>query len=338
MKLLLNAVMVFGALVMAFAQNSTDLVQGGVNSAQSVPAQGTWRCVPVKTRRVTYTNTSAPFAVGDCIVLDDDVMHKIPINQTLRLAGSRGWSFPDNTYGDFVLDTSCKGYRLHTTHIITQPSGGGQPGIKCDEGFKAVYFVPVTPQTQCSMKYGTPEHPVWDLLIPMCLAACPAGQYPYLGWCIPGCSDTGNDIGLACERVGYYPHCYTVWPFGTCAEGYQHRDVSVCIQNCKPGYSPLEEVLLFSCQRDCPPDTFPVLSVCWKNQHDRLARLAEPAYMLAVQLLFVLATGAIIAVAAAGAAIVGAEVAVVAERAVYPLSSSAHARSLSGVARHVCRR
>jgi hypothetical protein len=308
MKLLLNAVMVLGALVMAFAQNSTDLVRGGVNSAQSVQTQGTWSCVPVITQRVTFTNTSAPFAVGDCILLRDEVMDKIPINQTLSLAGSAGWSFPDNTYGDFVQDKSCNGYRLQTTHVIDQPSSV-QPGIKCDEGYKAVLSVPVSSQTQCSLKYGTPSHPVWDEIWPFCFSACPEGQYQYLGWCIPGCSGKGDDMGLFCTRDAYIPDTYPILPFGTCADGYQHRDGVVCIQNCRAGYGELEEIVLFSCQADCPPDTFPVITTCAKYQHNRLTEPAQPPWLIVVELVGALAAAAILVVAAA--AIIG-EVAVVA--------------------------
>jgi hypothetical protein len=308
MKLLLNAVMVFGALVMAFAQNSTDLVRGGVNSALGV--QGTWSCVPVTTLRVTFTNTSAPFAVGDCILLDDDIMHKIPINQTLSLAGSRGWSFPDNTYGDFVQDTSCHGYRLQTTHIIARPSGGAKPGITCDEGFKPVFSTAATGDAQCTLKYGTPSHPVWDMTWPACFAACPAGQYQYLGWCIPGCSGKGDDIGLSCTRDSYTPHTYAIWPWDHCAAGYLHMTGVLCVEHCRPGYGAMSEVAIYSCQADCPPDTFPVLTLCAKNQHDRLTEPAQPPWVLVVELIGVLAAVALLAVAAG--AVIGAEAAQVA--------------------------
>jgi hypothetical protein len=244
--------------------------------------QESWKCVDKLMVSVRYSNTSAPFAVGDCIVFTDPtVLGNITsdLDITLRIPQSAG--FPNGTFGNFHADPSCSGLRLQSTHVANQSPSSSEPAISCATDQVAVMTTSSTPESKCTRKYGDGDHP-WEKDGLLCYPKCRENFHGVGPVCWAECPADVHDGGVFCSRHTYQPHVRAIWPWNHCHSG-EFKYGLECISSCKDGYSRQLALATYYCAQDCPANTINAGLTCTKKSYGRGAgKLAVPDWEFAL--------------------------------------------------------
>ena len=242
----------------------------------------TWRCVDKVKVAVRYTNTSAPFGVGDCIVFADPaVLGNISAGADIALRMPQGAGFPNGTFGKFQVDASCDGLRLQSTQQVQQSPTPPEPGISCMAGQVAVMTTSAAPDNKCTRKYGDADQP-WEQNGLLCYPKCRSGFYGVGPVCWSSCPSGFKDGGVFCKRDTYQPHVRAIWPWQHCHSG-EYKYGLECISSCKDGYSRQFALATYYCTQDCPANTVNAGLTCTKKSYGRGAgKLAVPDWEFAL--------------------------------------------------------
>jgi hypothetical protein len=293
MQLLTLVIVLAAGLLAALAHVDASEVQN--KHGQLLRDKATWVCMARVEVNATLTNTSAPFTVGDCISITDPKRFeklKEGANMTSRLAKSIV-GFPADSFGNFVVDSSCNGLRLRDTVQIKTPPGGGTPGIVCDDDQVAVLRTPQTADNACTIKYANYGEPnrEWEQDGLLCYPKCEDGYDGVGPVCWASCQG-GSDGGVFCTRETYQPDVSFILPWDDCgANEYQYG--IECITNCREGFQKYWALVDYYCASTCPPKTIDAGLTCTKATYGRGAGLIAVPWW---ELLLIAAAAVIVAV------------------------------------------